>query len=308
MKNEKTQTLEEANGQVIREELEALEKEEAMKEESARLWKEQVQAREDAELAAEEIDTVPDPLDDQDTIGDGIEDQDDDIIDDDDIISEEDWNAMTDEEKAEYEQTSNVDEEDPEYLKTSPEVVGFDNRRQQMDMYDVACEDIGPKESVLDFGCGRGDLYDFLYRRNGDEPKYKGIDINEHLINAGVEKYAPNINIECKNWNEIKDTDKSNWCVNIGSLCARYDGTDKEDSDIVKETMDKMMTLCTSGCSLILFSSYMPDEVKEDEFLVTDPTDIFDYAMKKYGRDSGNVALDHTFSDSAYKITILKQQ
>ena len=69
-----------------------------------------------------------------------------------------------------------------------------------------------------------------------------------------------------------------------------------------------MMSLCTSGCSLILFSSYMPDEVKEDEFLVTNPVEIFDYAMKKYGRDSGNVALDHTFSDSAYKITILKQQ
>ncbi len=282
--------------------------EEAMRKESARLWEEQVQSREEAELAAENIDNVVDPISDDQANEDVLEE-----LDEDDYISDEEWDAMSDEEKAEFEEPIEESEEseeseDPEYLKTSPEVVGFDNRRQQAEMYDVACEDIGPKESVLDFGCGRGDLYDFLYRRNGVEPTYKGVDINEPLINVGVEKYAPNINIECKNWNDIQDTDKFNWCVNVGSLCTRYDASDKKDIEIVKETIDKMMSLCTVGCTLILFSSYMPNEVKEDEFLITDPAKIFDYTMKKYGALSGNVSLDHTFSDSAYKITILKQQ
>ena len=52
----------------------------------------------------------------------------------------------------------------------------------------------------------------------------------------------------------------------------------------------------------------MPDVVKEDEFLITDPREIFDYAITKYGRDMGNVSIDHSYSDSAYKLTILRQQ
>ena len=244
--------------------------------------------------------------------------------DDDDYISDEEWDAMSDEEKRAWEEQEQIpepeasedtkpqpenvaDEDDADYIMTSPEVVGFDDFDQQQDMYDVACEDIEPEDSILDFGCGRGDLYDFVYRRDGVEPKYKGVDINQQLITAGTEKYAPNVNLECKDWNAIEDSDRSDWCVNIGSLCARYDGSSKEDIEIVKETLDKMMSLCTVGCVLVLFSSYMPDEVKEEEFLITDPKEVFDYAMKKYGKDSGNIALDHSYSDSAYKITILRQ-
>ncbi len=249
MKKEKTQTPE----QVL-----TPKQKKAMREESARLWEEQVKAREESEAAAENIDVVEDPLEDQDTVGDGVED------DGDDYISDEEWDAMSDEEKAEYEAEIGEEEdpEDPEYLKTSPEVVGYDDRRQQAEMYDVACDEIRANESVLDFGCGRGDLYDFLYRRNGSEPKYKGIDINEPLINAGVEKYAPNINIECKNWNTLDTQETFNWCVNIGSLCTRYDSSEKDDFDIVTETIDKMMSLCTVGSVLILFSSYMPENVR----------------------------------------------
>tara|TARA_R110001592_G_scaffold45253_1_gene144800 strand:+ start:1038 stop:2018 length:981 start_codon:yes stop_codon:yes gene_type:complete len=251
----------------------------------------------------------------------------DDEEDDGDYISDEEWEAMSDEEKRAWEEEEQVpgpededaadtkavpenveDEDDPDYIKTSPEVVGYDDLDQQMDMYDIATEMIEPGESILDFGCGRGDLSEFLYRRDGEVPKYKGVDINEPLINTGIEKYAPDVNLECKDWNKIEDVDRSNWCVNIGSLCTRYDGSSKDDLTLVTETLDKMMTLCTMGSVLVLFSSYMPKEVREEEFLITDPMKVFDYAMKKYGRDTGNVSIDHSYSDSAYKITVLRQQ
>jgi len=243
---------------------------------------------------------------------------------DDDYISDEEWEKMTPEQQKAWEDGEDVipeneedskpvpenveDADDPDYIVNSPEVVGFDDREQQIDMYDIATEMIEPGESVLDFGCGRGDLSEFLYRRDGEVPKYKGVDINEPLINTGLEKYAPDVNLECKDWNKIEDSDRSNWCVNIGSLCTRYDGSSKDDFTLVTETIDKMMTLCDMGAVLVLFSSYMPKELREDEFLLTDPKEVFDYAMKKYGRDTGNVSLDHSYSDSAYKITILRQQ
>ena len=51
----------------------------------------------------------------------------------------------------------------------------------------------------------------------------------------------------------------------------------------------------------------MPADAQEDQFIITDPTHVFNYAIKKYGQITGNIILDHSFSDSAYKITILKQ-
>ncbi len=297
----------------------------------------QVKAKEEGLAAAENIDEVPDS--DDEYISDEeweamtpeqraeIEAEEAEYDDDDEYISDEEWEAMSDEEKRAWEEEEQIpgpeaedeedvkavpenveDEDDPDYIKTSPEVVGYDDLDQQMDMYDIATEMIEPGESVLDFGCGRGDLSEFLYRRDGEVPNYKGVDINEPLINTGLEKYAPDVNLECKDWNKIEDSDRSNWCVNIGSLCTRYDGSSKDDLTLVTETLDKMMTLCTMGSVLVLFSSYMPKEVREEEFLITDPMKVFDYAMKKYGQDTGNVSIDHSYSDSAYKITILRQQ
>jgi len=231
--------------------------------------------------------------------------------DDDDYISDEEWEKMTPEQRKEWEDgegdgDEQDEQDDPDYLISSPEVVGFDSIEQQQEIYEFACEEIEEDESLLDFGCGRGDLYEFLYKQNGQAPKYRGIDINEPLITTGLEKYAPDIDLEKQDWFSKDLTSNSDWCVNIGSLCTRYDTSSADDMTLIAKTIDKMMSLCTAGCVLVLFSSYMPKEVREESFVISDPKRVFDYVMKKYGQDTGNVILDHSYSDSIYKITILK--
>ncbi len=296
------------------------------------VFEEQIKAREEGLAAADNIDLVPEPEvkdledeDDEDYISDEEWDkmspeerqkyESEDDEDDEDYISDEEWAKMTPEQKAEVEEDDDditpeeaIDDDDPDYLMNAPEIVGFDDIRQQEELYDIATEEIDPDESVLDFGCGRGDLYQFLYKRNGENPNYKGVDINEPLINTGLEKYAPDIQIENRNWNELTEKDRADWCVNIGSLCARYDSSDKDNLSIITNTMDKMVSLCKQGATLILFSSYMPTEMKDEGYLIADTLAVIDHALKKYGHDTGNVVIDHSYSDSVYKITILKQQ
>lgn len=43
--------------------------------------------------------------------------------------------------------------------------------------------------TILDVGCGRGDLYEFL-KSIGKEPQYKGVDLNHKIIRLAKEKYA----------------------------------------------------------------------------------------------------------------------
>ena len=295
------------------------------------VFEKQVEAREEAEPAADNIDSVElEPLNDDyddytdDIEGEDIEDPDEDE-DDDDYISDEEWEKMTPAQRKawedgeddyededgeggiddDYEGDEDSDESDPDYISSSPEMVGFDSEEQQLEIYEYATEDIEPNESVLDVGCGRGDMYRYLYERDGQVPKYRGIDINEPLINAGLEKYAPDIDLEHKNWFD-KDITASTWCINVGSLCARYDSSKLDNMALVQKTIDKMMSMSKVGCVLVLFSSYMPEDQKEDDYIITDPKVVFDYVMKKYGEDTGNVILDHSYSDSLYRITILK--
>ena len=227
---------------------------------------------------------------------------------DDDYISDEEWDKMSDEEKKAWEEGEDEAEagEDPEYIMNDPEMVGYDDKEQQAEIYEFAVEEIEQGESILDFGCGRGDLHEYLYQRDGEEPKYKGVDINSPLINAGLKKYAPDIQIENRDWFDLDSSYKSDWCVNIGSLCTRYDGAEHDNFTHVTKTLDKMMSLCDTGSVLILFSSHMPEEAQEDSFLLVDPAKILTHALKEYGLDTGNVIIDHSYTDAIFKITVLK--
>ncbi len=227
---------------------------------------------------------------------------------DDDYISDEEWEKMTPAERKAWEENEDSSEEgeDPDYIMNDPEMVGYDDKDQQRDIYDFATEEVESEESILDFGCGRGDLHEFLYQKDGETPKYKGVDINSPLINAGIKKYAPDITIENRDWFDLDSSYKSDWCVNIGSLCTRYDSSTEDGFKLVTKTLDKMMSLCDTGSVLILFSTHMPDEAKEEEFLLVDPGKILTYALNKYGLDTGNVILDHSYTDAIFKLTVLK--
>ena len=196
--------------------------EKTQKAEDLKVLEDQVKDQNDSEAQTENINAVPETYEGDEYISDEewekmtpeeqAEYEFEDDEDDEDYLSDEEWDAMSPEERKAWEEGANEsavpedveDENDPDYILSSPEVVGFDSYDQQMEMYDSACEEIEVEESILDFGCGRGDLYDFLYRRDGMEPNYKGIDINEPLINAGLKKYEPNVKLECKDWNTLE--------------------------------------------------------------------------------------------------------
>ncbi len=70
----------------------------------------------------------------------------------------------------------------PEALRWSPE-----GQRIRYGVMLDAFPNISGKR-VLDYGCGKGDLYGFIKRR-GLDVSYTGIDINPELINLAIRKY-----------------------------------------------------------------------------------------------------------------------
>lgn len=74
------------------------------------------------------------------------------------------------------------------FFGNMPAAVGWTQTGQRL-RYECILKLINPAgKSILDFGCGKGDLYGFL-KEKGINTKYTGIDLNNNLINTAKAVY-----------------------------------------------------------------------------------------------------------------------
>jgi len=189
---------------------------------------------------------------------------------------------------------------DPDYLQRSPEAVGFATRDEQLEVYYDIANYIPVGESVLDFGCGRGDFKPFHNSAYDFDLDYIGIDMNQHLIEAGKKEYDGIIDLRCMQWESLPDDLKQDWCINIASSNLRYDANIKSSNDeYLKDTIRTMYKHANKGVVLLLASDI---EDIDDGLINRSPSDILNWALKEFG----NVALDHSFSNELFILVIYK--
>lgn len=190
---------------------------------------------------------------------------------------------------------------DEGYIQYSAEVVGFENREMQWTSYETALSYVD-SNSILDFGCGRGDLYGYmLNERSIEEIDYLGVDLNAVMINTGKDIY-PNINLIQSDWFSLDDAIKKDWCISVGSNNLRYDAdTVKGDVQYTKDSIDAMYKHCTTGVVAILTTS-IEDSAPDDGLINHDPGELLNWARKEYG----NVAIDHAIGSDVFVLIIYK--
>ena len=201
---------------------------------------------------------------------------------------------VTDEEENEM-QTVN----DESYLKYSSEVVGFDNRELQWNAYRMISS-YADSDSVIDFGCGRGDFSAYWKSEHMDRDlDYIGIDLNEPLIKAGKEIY-PDETLIVSDWSSLDASTMRDWAINVGSSNLRYDADITiKDLDYTKRTINTMYAHCTRGVVVALASKYTSIE---DDLINYNPGDILNWAKEEFG----NVAIDHSMGDDVFVLIIYK--
>lgn len=97
-----------------------------------------------------------------------------------------------------------------------------------------------PDDSLLDIGCGYGDLRSFLQSK-GWRGKYTGIDINPELVAEGRRRYPDAVllvqDIQKENPREVFD-----WCASFGVL------TSKTEKVSYLDHADEMLGLMWESC------------------------------------------------------------
>ena len=131
------------------------------------------------------------------------------------------------------------------FIQDESILVGYTNINEQILTYGSALTFFNPNLSILDIGCGRGDLFAFMKEQYEDvflDSNYYGIDKNEIVINAGKQKYNID-NIHLQDFNSFKSETKYNW------ICAlNYFNDPVEDSyKVLYKTIDRMFNLSSDA-------------------------------------------------------------
>ena len=206
---------------------------------------------------------------------------------------------MITKEKEPKQKEETVEEIDTSYLTYSAEAVGYDNRENQWNIYRTVMTYIPENSSILDFGCGRGDLHAFSLSEYEEELDYFGVDMNEPLIKAGKEIY-PKIadDLYLGDWFKLPKGVSKDWCVNIGSNNLRYDADiKKDDFEYLCKTIDAMYERANVGIVLLLTSGPFTNGL-----ISHDPGRLLNWCQRKYG----NVVLDHAVSKTGFCLIINK--
>jgi trans-aconitate methyltransferase len=147
--------------------------------------------------------------------------------------------------------------------------------------------------SVLDVGCGFGDLYGYLIKK-GLSIKYTGIDINLNLIKLAKEVY-PEAHFEVIDVAEYEKSDSFDWLFACGFFEFKI-----PEENYVQKMLKKMYTICTKGVAVDFMSSYV-DFTTEDAYHA-DPAEIFRFCKTL----SKRVTLRHDYMPFEFCIYIYK--
>lgn len=128
-------------------------------------------------------------------------------------------------------------------------------------------------DSVLDFGCGYGKMYEIL-EGVGSKLEYFGYDINDKAIQSAME-----INAKGRFFSKLEkqmtfDHIVANGIFNV-SMGISKDGWEKH----CHKTIDEMLSLSNKSVCFNMLTSYV--DYKKSHLCYFDPKEIFDYYMSR---------------------------
>ena len=154
--------------------------------------------------------------------------------------------------------------------------------------------------SVLDFGCGLCDFYDYLSQNNFTNIAYTGLEINP-VFYTQVCKEKPTSNIILGNVDKLPLDLK--WDYVIASGIYNLGNSSKENLDIFLEQFRELYERINIGFAVNFLSIYS-DNPKNDS-IYFDPTEVMNLCLKKFSK---YIKLDQTYLPHDFTIFIYKNK
>ena len=186
---------------------------------------------------------------------------------------------------------------DPDYMMYSPKPVGYYDVNEQQFIFQNLLVGFNPNASILDIGCGRADLCNFITDFYGEPAPYTGIDHNPLMADLAKQKYGYDIITGAFETTKLNNHD---WVVANGVFTQRRCETEDEDLQKLFKDIDYLYEIANS---VVAFNLLSPIKNKHHEgFFYVHPGLMMDLLIEKYRY----VTVRHNYSNDVYTIIIYK--
>ncbi len=180
------------------------------------------------------------------------------------------------------------------YPATDAKIVGWSNKENQDKRFEVITQALDFNDlSVLDVGCGVGDLVGYL-NNNKINSHYYGIDLHKEMVRMAKEKFAT-ANFDCLELSEVE----GKYDVVVAS--GPFNLLVSNNIAYVQDVIAKMYQVANKAVAFNLLSSFAPFGLRFSDFYYYSPTEIFNYCMKKYK----NVVIRHDYLPHDFQFNCL---
>jgi SAM-dependent methyltransferase len=186
---------------------------------------------------------------------------------------------------------------DPNYMLNHPSPVGYNTTAEQEYLFQNLLVGYNANDSILDIGCGRCDLGNFIEKFFGQPAPYNGIDHNPVMCDLAKQKYGYDAIIGAF---ETTKVNQHCWVVASGLFTQRR--CDTEIADLQKLFAD-IDIMYESATSVVAFNLLSPiNNTVHDGFFYVHPGLIMDMLIEKYRY----VTVRNNYSNDVYTVLIYK--
>ena len=156
-------------------------------------------------------------------------------------------------------------------LGPTVQALGWRDRPQQDLRFRVLADiDSLVGKSVLDVGCGYGDLLDYLVAR-GERPGYVGVDINSRLLDIARKRH-PGVRFEQRDILLDVPSERFDYVVESGVLNHKS----KDNETFARDLLTAMYGLCARGVAANMMGDYV--DYQEERLHYYSPEAMFRFA------------------------------
>ena len=169
----------------------------------------------------------------------------------------------------------------------SPTTIQHISKESQFKRFKILlaiAEEIG---SIIDVGCGLGDLLEFLLDKEYTG-KYLGLDFVDEFIEFSNEKYKDITNAKFMKFDFTKDQLPEDY--NYLFLSTVFNNKMDNNEEFMLQTIHKMFTACQKGVTFNAMSTYV--DYRDEKLYYSDPLKIFDYCKRNLSRQ---IVLRHDY-------------
>ncbi len=185
----------------------------------------------------------------------------------------------------------------------SPKSLGWLRGKQDIRFYELTKRfELNKNFSILDIGCGFGDINRFLASNNIEDYSYLGIDIMQEFIDVATDSFKEDSNkvFLCEDFRNVSINESFDYIIGSGIFNVNLQNED--NYDMVSEIMSKAIRLCNqNGAVSFDFQSDKVDYKAESEYaFYYSPEKVLKIAYDLTRR----VILDNTFFPFEFSITL----